>query len=152
MNSLKLMYQIKELYRYIGIYLMKEKNSSKEFVLPTPTQIQIINYILEHDNEDIYQGDLEKNLILTRATLSGVLKTMEKNEIIKRTINEKDARIKKIVLNSEIKDIFLKCQNRMFYLENILVKDIKQEELATFLRVLNKMKENLDNERMINND
>ena len=46
---------------------------------PSATQMIIMNYILNHQNEDIYQKDLEEVLHLRRATVSGVLQTMEKH-------------------------------------------------------------------------
>ena len=56
-------------------------NSSQ---VPTISQMRIIEYILEHKNENIYQKDLEEVLGSTRATVSSILHTMEKNNLILR--------------------------------------------------------------------
>ena len=51
---------------------------------PSIAQMQIIKYILKHDGKTIYQRDLEEVFNLRRATISGILKTMEKNNVIIR--------------------------------------------------------------------
>ena len=70
------------------------------------TQVKIIEYLIK--NEHTYQKDLEKNLKLSRATISCVLKTMEKNKIIERCSNESDARSKEVKLNEKLKTKFKK--------------------------------------------
>ena len=156
MKEHELLYQLKELEKNIVFFLTKDKLVCHKLPPPTPTQIQIVNYILKHNKEDIYQKDIEKSLNLSRATLSGVLNTMEKNNIIKRVINSNDLRSKKIILNEEAKVVFERSKKRLFEAEKILIENINQKEMETFLDVLNKMKENINkqnnNERMINND
>ena len=101
-----ILYQIKTLEKLVIRSLLEEKEIH---CLPTPTQIQIIEYI-QNQKEDVYQKDLEKNLNLRRATVSGVLKTMEKNHIVKREESLTDGRTKKIVLSPQAKKIFEKKQ------------------------------------------
>ncbi len=111
--------------------------------IPTPTQMQILEYILKHENEDIYQKDLENIFHLSRATVSSVLQTMEKYCLIDRVIDNTDTRTKKIILNKKTKEIFENHRKNFENLENKIVKDIKQEDLETFHKVLQKMKENI---------
>ncbi len=54
----------------------------------------------------VYQSELEDVLNLRRATVSGILMTMEKNGIIKRVASKKDARTKEIILNEKVEKIF----------------------------------------------
>ena len=111
----------------------------------TYTQIKIIKYLLDNHNKNIYQKDLEKILNLRKATLSGVLKTMEKNDLIEKIANEYDARSKKIILNKKVSDTIKKDLKKINNLENILIKDIEKSELDIFITVLDKMKNNLNN-------
>lgn len=111
---------------------------------PTPTQFQIIGYIIKHQNEDIYQRDLEKVLNLRRATVSGVLQTMEKRKIITRVVSEKDSRTKKIMLNEDAKQAFINGKERFINLEKIIKKDISDEELKNFSNTINKMQKNIE--------
>lgn len=147
MSKYKVLYQIKALEKLIFRELFKDNNefeSETEIKAPTPTQMQIIEYILEHLDEDVYQRDLENVLKLRRATVSGVLITMEKNKLINRVIDSKDTRSKKIILNSKAKEIFSKNAKKMREFENTIIDGVSEEELEVFFKVINNMKENIE--------
>ncbi|MCI9063330.1 MAG: MarR family transcriptional regulator [Clostridia bacterium] len=147
MRENKVLYQIRTLEKMIIRNFICENKLGEECLTklpkPTPTQMQIIEYILEHKNEDIYQKDLEEILNLRRATVSGVLHTMEKNGLIERVTDTSDTRTKKIILNQKTKDIFKRNEKRMEEIEGIITKDISKEDLETFSKVVNLMKENM---------
>lgn len=141
-----ILYQIKTLDKMILRVFMQEKLDIKDFKLkikPTRTQFTILSYLIEHRNEDIYQKDLEDILNLRRATVSGVLQTMEKNTLITRITDSNDTRTKKIILSERAKEIFKKNRKKFEEIEKIISKDISEEELDTFFCVINKMKKNL---------
>ena len=112
----------------------------------TPTQMQIIEYILEHDGSCVYQKDLENILKLRRATVSGVLQTMEKNGFIERVIDKNDTRVKKIILNKKTSKIFYEKLEKIKIIENIIKRDISQEGLDIFFEVILKMQSNIQRE------
>jgi DNA-binding MarR family transcriptional regulator len=145
MKEYKVLYKIHTIdnmiLRNIGI---KEKNKEIINKSLTPTQMQIIEYILEHKEKDIYQKDLEKVLNLRRATVSGVLQTMEKNNLIERTIDEKDTRTKKIILNKETKNIFHSRMNKVKSLEKNIVKNIEKDDLDIFFKVILQIEDNIN--------
>ena len=89
---------------------------------PSATQMIIMNYILNHQNEDIYQKDLEEALHLRRATVSGVLQTMEKHELIERVLCDNDVRCKKIILKEKAKKMFDVKKMEFFKLEEVMKK------------------------------
>jgi DNA-binding MarR family transcriptional regulator len=146
MRDKKVLYQIKTLEKMVMRSFFKnteEKMCSNKFK-PTPTQIQIIEYILEHIDEEIYQNSLEDVLKLRRATVSGVLITMEKNGLIKRVVDKNDIRRKKIILNEKAKEIFENKKIKLQKIEEIIKKDIPEDELETFFDVIDKMKINIE--------
>lgn len=112
--------------------------------MPAPTQMRIIGYMLNHQDEDIFQRDLEEVLKLSRATVSEVLQTMERNGLISREIYEEDSRVKKVVLNQMTKDIFEKKKMYFQSIEKALTKDIKVEDLDVFKKVIRQMHENIE--------
>ncbi len=81
MKEYKLLYQIKALEQLVARLFIYSDMSDSLFHI-TPTQMQIIKYILKHPKENTHQKDLENILSLRRTTVSGVLKTMEKNNLI----------------------------------------------------------------------
>lgn len=112
---------------------------------PTPTQIKIMDYIITHPNTEIYQKDLEAVLRLRRATVSGVLKTMEKHGLIKREVSSFDFRVKKIILNSNVNNKFMEIKEKLKELDEIVKKDISSEDLKQFNHILKKMQNNIIN-------
>ena len=144
MNDNKVLYEIKSLEKMLVRELINNSDiKDKENLLPTPTQCQIIEYILNNKNIILYQKDLEKVLNLRRATVSGVLHTMEKNGLIKRVTDESDTRTKKIILNEKIPERFNEYSKKIKKIENNIIKDISDKDLEIFLKVISQMKESI---------
>ena len=137
----RVLFQIKSFDKEIFRILMDGKeNCNKK---PTPTQMHIIKYILDNPQKIIHQSELEEVLNLRRATVSGVLQTMESNGLITRVVDLKDTRTKKIILDEKTKEVFLKNKEKLDNLEKVVKKGISKEELNTFFEVIEKMKENI---------
>lgn len=137
------LFKIKELDKKIVRTMLKE-NSDINIPPLTSTQIQILKYMIEHQNENVYQKDLENVLNLRRATVSGVLQTMEKNNLIKREIYENDVRVKKIILNEKTKNIFQKNKQKIDEIEKNITKNISKKDLNDFIKVIDKLITNLN--------
>ena len=111
---------------------------------PSATQMIIMNYILNHQNEDIYQKDLEEVLHLRRATVSGVLQTMEKHELIERVLCDNDVRCKKIILKEKAKKMFDVKKMEFFKLEEVIKKGLSDEEIEIFCHIIESMQNNIN--------
>lgn len=140
MKEENILYQIKMLEKEIARLLLGDLK--KGFTPPTPTQLQIMDYILNHQQETIYQKDLETVLSLRRATVSGVLQTMEKNHLIKRITDEVDSRQKRIILHENAKKCFEMHVKKVNEIEDMLTKGISKEEQIEFMKILKKMQKN----------
>lgn len=136
---MKILFKLKDLDKMIVRSLLDQE---KLELLPSPTQMQIIEYIINSD-EEVLQCDLEKAIKLRRATISGVLKTMEKKNLITRVISSKDARVKKIILSDKTKKMYLESKAKLEVLEKLITSNISDNEINIFLEVINKMQENL---------
>lgn len=139
-----IIYQIKSLDKSIFRYLTSDICFHNK-VMPTPTQMQIIDYILNHLDEDIYQRDLENVLNLRRATVSGVLQTMEKNGLIERIVSSSDTRVKKIILRPSARKIYDEKLKMMKELEKRMINGISKDEIDAFYQIIDKMKKNIRN-------
>lgn len=111
---------------------------------PSATQMIIMNYILNHQNEDIYQKDLEEVLHLRRATVSGVLQTMEKHELVERVLCDNDVRCKKIILKEKAKKMFDVKKMEFFKLEEVIKKGLSDEEIEIFCHIIESMQNNIN--------
>lgn len=135
---------IKELEKGIVRKIMSETSHDEMFSKPSIAQMQIIKYILKHDGKTIYQRDLEEVFNLRRATISGILKTMEKNNVIIRVCDPNDAIGKIVILSDDAKKFFKEKETLFKKIETVLKKDISKEELEIFYKVILKMRDNIN--------
>ena len=125
----------------------------KKYPTVSPIQIKILKYLFNHQDQHIYQKDIETLFSIRRSTVSGVLKTMEKNKMIMRVDNPNDARSKETILTDNAKKHANIMHKKTLNLEKILDKNIEPDELKIFIRVLNTIQTNLkDYERNNKND
>lgn len=144
MDDKNIFNSIKELEKGIVRKIMSETSHDEMFSKPSIAQMQIIKYILKHDGKTIYQRDLEEVFNLRRATISGILKTMEKNNVIIRVCDPNDARGKIVILSDDAKKFFKEKETLFKKLETVLKKDISKEKLETFYKVILKMRDNIN--------
>ena len=121
---MSVLYKIKDLD--LRILRMIQSDGNKLCDRLTPSQIRIITYLCE--NKVVYQKDIEKSLNLSRATISGILSTMEKNNIIDS---------KRVIMEN---------------IENIIISGIPKKDMDVFFSVIDKMNNNIDEYLGGNND
>lgn len=110
---------------------------------PSPLQVRIFMYLLEHKSEDVCQKDLEKYLKVSKVAISEALNKMENNGHIKRVKMDYDGRSKKIVYTEKAIKKMNAMEETLVSVNKLLVSDISDEDLQVFLRVVDKMKDNI---------
>lgn len=113
-------------------------------VLPTSTQGYIIGYLYAHQDEDIFQRDIEQECSIRRSTATGILQLMEKNGWITRIPVEYDARLKKIVLTDRSRQHHERIHATILQLEALATRGIPPEDLDCFYRTVERIKHNLE--------
>lgn len=108
-------------------------------------QLKILHYLLKHSKDIIFQKDIEKLIEARRSTTSGILNTMEKNNLIKREKNIKDARAKQIILTDYSLEISKYMLEQKQQFEEKIKNNITDEELEIFFKVTEKIKNNIMN-------
>ena len=116
MEDRSLGFEIKLLNNMILRRIIKDSKECCECAI-SPIQIKAVNYLIEHKKETIYQRDIEKSLMVRRSTVSGILKTMEKNGFIKRIDSKEDARLKEIVICKKALDLIDNFKNSIDFLK-----------------------------------
>lgn len=105
---------------------------------------RIIRFLSEHENEPIYQKDIEKAFGITRSTASRVLMLMEQKGLVSRAGVEHDARLKQVTLTDRSRSISQTMCKRGMELDKKLMRGFSAEEqkqLASFVeRMLNNVK------------
>lgn len=141
-NDVKIGLEIKIISNLI--YRKLDKNLSSSGISKiTTSHAYIIGFLYENQDKIIYQKDIEKELQIRRSTATGILKLMEKNGLIEKRADEKDARLKKIILTKKSINYHKLVENTMQELESKMVNGITKEELKVVLMVSNKIKKNI---------
>ncbi len=112
----------------------------------TNIQMFILGYIVKYQDErDIFQKDIENVLEVRRSTTTEILNTMERNDLIKRSFSANDKRQRIIVLSSKGQSYVDKFRETVSIIEKDLLEGITEEEQDVFFRVIEKLKNNLNN-------
>lgn len=113
----------------------------------SPIQVRIVKYLVKQNNKAILQKDMEYLFNIRRSTVSGVIKTMEKNNIIIRENVKDDNKSKEIKLTD---DVYKRANDLVKELKELdleLLRDVNKEDLEVFMRVLKNIQNNLKEER-----
>lgn len=101
-------------------------------------------------NGDVYQKDVEREFRIRRSTATVMLQSLEQKGYLVRVASTEDARLKRILLTEKAirHHDLIEEQIRIFNRE--LEAGLTEEEKETFLRILDKMMQNLgmDGERV----
>ena len=104
----------------------------------------ILGYFYDHQHINIYQKDIEAAFEMSRSTTTGILKLMEQKGYIQRISVEKDARLKKIILTDKGCSTHLSIISDITLLDNSVIRDISNNDLQIFYRVIQQMEKNID--------
>lgn len=138
----KVAFEVKRLDNLINRKILKyiKKENIKNI---SHVQAEILRYLYVNRDNTVYQSDIEKEADIRRSTVSGILKTMEKNGLIKRIDSKKDTRKKEVTLtNLSVKrhnEMNIKVKN----FEKELLNGISLEEKKVFFKVIDKLADNL---------
>lgn len=110
----------------------------------TGTQGQVLHYLLgQSDDCEIFQKDIEFEFNIKRSTATELLQSLEEKQYIKRIPTSYDARLKRIYLLEKAKELAPKVESQVNMIDDFVKKEISEEDLNTFIRVLDKMIENM---------
>ena len=138
----KVAFEIKKLDNLIDRKICQ--NIKKEKVINiSHVQARVLRYFFVNKDKIIYQSDIEKEMDLRRSTISGILKTMEKNGLIKREDSKNDTRKKEVSLTDLSTQKHKEMKEKINKFEKEMLKGISLEEEKVFFRVIDKLLNNL---------
>lgn len=100
----------------------------------------IISFLAKHQNEDIFQKDIQERFTITRSTASKVLSLMEQKELVERRSVSSDARLKKIVLTKKAIQMHQAIEQEIQHLENTMLQGFSDKELDQMYQYIERMK------------
>lgn len=102
----------------------------------------IIAYLCDNDDRDIYQRDIERQFSLNRSTVSNILKELEKQGLVERSLVNNDARLKRVTATQGAKMINDVCCKELDSYLSSLTQGIDNQDMECFKRVLEIMSNN----------
>lgn len=112
-------------------------------------QGKILNYVLvESTVRSVYQKDLEREFGLRPSTITEMLNALEKKELIKRISDEWDGRYKKIVFTEKALTLKDRIRQEVEGTEALLLQGISEKEQQEFMKIAEKMLQNLELEQI----
>jgi DNA-binding MarR family transcriptional regulator len=121
----------------------KDLNSENRAKI-TIMQGHIMEYIYSHENHKCTQSEIEKTFKRRRSTITGMLKLMEKNDLITREYSKKDARVKMVTLTKRAESMHKQAMQQMEDFNEYLESGLTPEEVETFHNIMGKIKHNLE--------
>lgn len=115
---------------------------------PTSMQHWFLRYIWEHQNEDVFQKNLEATFRVRRSTATEVLKAMERKMLIQRIPCIEDRRSKKIILTEKGLAVCRENHNKVVATDKRILNGLSEEEVHSFLETLEKIRKNLEEEQV----
>lgn len=116
---------------------------------PSPLQVRIFIYIYEREGNEVSQAELTRELKGSKVSISEAISKMVSNGNLKVISSKSDAR-KNIVT---ITDQGIEIMNNMIHsfeiLEKEMLKDIERCDFETFIKVMQHMKKNIEEEEYV---
>jgi MarR family. len=132
------------LLRYLAKHKVRTNKEKSDY--PDETrglQIWVIDYLIKHQDEDIFQRDLEKEFVMRRSTATNFVKKMEQAGLIRRESVAYDARLKKIILTDKAFELQAGMMAKKKEFETLLRGDLSEQEIKQFIATIQKIKHNL---------
>ena len=110
----------------------------------TISQLATIAYLYFRNDQETFQKDIENCFKLRRSTVSSLLNTLEKKNLLQRVSVPQDARLKKLLLTEEARQIGAHIHQLFSQLEHYMFQDISPEDLVTLDAVFSQIQNNLN--------
>lgn len=135
-------YHIANTNKLIGRYILRKFDKKANHKI-SPMQLMIMNYLLKNQDKKVFQQDICDTFNIRRSTVSGILKTMEKNKIIVRVTCSDDPRKKELQLTNKFIRNTNKIKQEFKMVDSILEEGFTKEEKEQLVYLLRKLEGNL---------
>lgn len=105
----------------------------------TPSQFKVLKFVMRSPEGTVRQVDVEHCFSMTNPTVTGLVNNLEKNGLVKRAPNPKDARSKVIVLTDKAKGMQTDLLKVGASLEDEFTKELDADEKEQLKALLKKL-------------
>lgn len=112
---------------------------------------QILSYLSTHEDEHVFQRDIEEVFSIRRSTVSKVVQLMESKGLIEREMVASDARLKRLKLTDKAREIHAVASAEYAAFEDRVTQSLSIEEIQTLSMLLKKISSTLNTENIEEN-
>ena len=108
------------------------------------TQIHVLVYLVRHIDEDVCQKDIEIEMGLKKATITGLIDILSDKGFVYRVQADDDRRKNYVKLTQKAMEFKDEIATHIHELDDFLIKGISEEELESFYETIDKINGNMD--------
>lgn len=129
-------------YRVAHMCELKQNLILREFGL-THQQTQILAFIYARKGSEVFQKEIEQDLILKSSSVTEQLNILEKSEYIQRKLCAKDKRAKQLLVTKKAEGSHERFLGSLVSVEEDMLKGMDSDEIEIFKKLFNKVYNNL---------
>lgn len=139
--------------KMLGFELRAIQNLTKEAVRksrpvdrPPLNQLQagIMGYLFHHQQQPVYQKNIEEEFNISGATATNSLQVMERNGLITRSCVDRDGRLKRISMTETAMQEHMLVEEHMRMMEQNMLEGLSGAEREELFRLLGLVRNNLE--------
>ena len=138
-------YSVRELRILMNRYVDAKRGKS-DFADVSFAQGGILHFLLAHQDEAVYQRDIEKEFGLRRSTVTGLLQGLEKNGYVERVSVPEDGRLKQIIMTDRTIAYGKEIERMVRVDEEVFLRGFSRQEKEALFEALDHIKENIRKE------
>ena len=143
-NTELLGFRIRSVWQQVKRLMNRHLTENNSYGL-TGMQFAIVSYLAKESAErDVFQKDLEQKFDIRKSTVTGILNTMERDGLLLRETVPYDARLRKMILTDKALQAKQNTEQVIDSVESQLSKGLTEEEITTFLSLLEKISKNAE--------
>ena len=143
-NTELLGFRIRSVWQQVKRLMNRHLTENNSYGL-TGMQFAIVSYLAKESAErDVFQKDLEQKFDIRKSTVTGILNTMERDGLLLRETVPYDARLRKMILTDKALQAKQNSEQVIDSVESQLSKGLTEEEITTFLSILEKISKNAE--------
>ncbi len=132
------------LIKKVDIALTKEMNNFASQYDLTGVQMSIIDFLGRKQNNQATQQEIEREFNIQRSTTTIILQRMERRKLVLRSIDKSDRRKRYVKLQAKAIELFPIVNEYIAKHQKRLIEQFSIEELKNAVKVLNKIRENVN--------
>ena len=105
---------------------------------------QILAYLADHEDTDVFQRDIEEEFAIRRSTVSKIVRLMEQKQLVVREAVARDARLKRLRLTDKARRIQAVAAGEFDNFEALATDGLTAAEIETLRSLLTRIRMNLE--------